>query len=873
MGSTVFGHIKTAPEEELLRRLPAPILMVDVQDRRFIFANEAMCRLLGYSEDEFLRMGISDLHPPEELPRALKRFETAVQSGGEAFESLEVLRKNGSTANVIVRGSVTDFRGKPTMCSTVTDIGTQMQLWESLKQQETQFRHLFDHLSQGVIYYDGEGNLIRVNRAALDLLGLDHASFARQKSRPPGWRVVDETRRPVGLEAVPHRIVLRTGSAVEGAVFGIQHPDRPRTTWVIASCHPERCRDTGCLLQLVTTLTDITRQRQAIDELERSKKLFERASEAALIGAWELDLVSGKLTWSPVTREIHEVPEDYEPTVASALDFYDGQESKERLRSAMMQTSRDGKRYEFQLPFRTYKGRHIWIQTNAQGVFRDGKCIRLYGTFQDITEKKKAEEDLLARQAAEASNAAKGAFLANMSHEIRTPLNAIMGFAQVLKRDEGLSMDQLRQVQTIHKSAEHLLGMINDLLDLSKIEAGQVPVNEKDLHLHDLLDEIVILFRYRAERKGLAFEFSKSSRVPAWIRTDPIKLRQVLSNLLSNAIKFTSKGKVSLYVSPSEDTDLERPVLRFLVRDTGPGIANEETSSIFDTFYQGQAGQEFGGAGLGLSISRNLAGILGGALSYEGANGNNGASFLLKLPLKPAECETRGRKRAAREVLALKAGQPDVRILVVEGMKDYQQFILDLLEPVGFKLRICEDIEKALILFHRWLPQVILVDDLGEETRRGVATIRQSPGGQSCLILLRSHQVINTDDEIREHDAVDGVINLHHNPEDFYELLEAKSSMRFDYRTVPTVSVPGPAGHVKEGFMEQLKALPESFKVVMRDAVSSGDLLKLRTELDRLKPRMPELADYLDGLATDYAYDRLLDLLKPGPPRTPGGES
>jgi signal transduction histidine kinase len=264
----------------------------------------------------------------------------------------------------------------------------------------------------------------------------------------------------------------------------------------------------------------------------------------------------------------------------------------------------------------------------------------------DITERKRAEKELrdmnrrledsietanrLAAEAA-AANATKSQFLANMSHEIRTPLNAIIGFAQMLKGDGNLTPPQAAQMRTIERSGQHLLDIINDVLDMSKIEAGRIELDETDVSLVDLLNDLERIFRDRAQAKGLALRIEREAGLPGRIRGDGRKLRQVLTNLLGNAVKFTQVGEVALRAC-MEEAPGRKSMLRVELRDTGPGISPEDQDKIFMPFEQTESGRRAGGAGLGLAISRSLVERMGGRLEVESRAGC-GSRFLLAVPV------------------------------------------------------------------------------------------------------------------------------------------------------------------------------------------------------------------------------------------------
>ncbi len=285
----------------------------------------------------------------------------------------------------------------------------------------------------------------------------------------------------------------------------------------------------------------------------------------------------------------------------------------------------------------TFDGR---VRLTANRADEIGELTRWFNAFLDsLAAQNKAEQELVrakeaadeARIAAEAANRAKSVFLANMSHELRTPLNAILGFSDLMSRDPQLTAEQKENLAIINRSGEHLLTLINDVLDMAKIESGRVTVQQQAFDLHRMLDSLIDMFRIRATDKGLKLIVDRAPDVPRFVVTDEGKLRQVLINLLSNAVKFTDEGGIGLRVKRVENGEwrveseqpaphLPRVTLHFEVHDTGPGIADQDLDSIFEPFVQSASGQKsVAGTGLGLSISRQFARLMGGELWQAGA--------------------------------------------------------------------------------------------------------------------------------------------------------------------------------------------------------------------------------------------------------------
>ncbi len=276
-------------------------------------------------------------------------------------------------------------------------------------------------------------------------------------------------------------------------------------------------------------------------------------------------------------------------------------------------------------------GDRVWVLVNAFPEFDAGVGLRqVVVTFVDITERKRADEEHLAREAAQAEGRARLAFLARMSHEIRTPLTAIIGFSRILERTVPEGTPAAGHIHTITGNAEHLLSMVNELLEFGRIDAGDTRANSDEVRLAELLKDLEDLFAHRAGEKGIAFEVRAAADAPHRFRADALKLRQILINLVGNAIKFTHTGRVEVAVQKAVGKDGRR--LIFEVRDTGPGISPDELPRLFDDYFVGETGRAAGGTGLGLPICKSLVHILGGSLEVESREGR-GSVFRFTLPL------------------------------------------------------------------------------------------------------------------------------------------------------------------------------------------------------------------------------------------------
>ncbi len=373
-----------------------------------------------------------------------------------------------------------------------------------------------------------------------------------------------------------------------------------------------------------------------------------------------------------------------------------------------------------------------------------GEHVGFATISRDITELKCSEaERHKAVEAAVAANRAKTIFLANMSHELRTPLNAILGFAQLMIRAEGLSSEHRGHIEVINRSGEHLLALINDVLEMSTIEAGRLTLHDRCFDPRRLLEDLAGMLRLRIEEKGLSFALEIEPTVPYALRGDPSKIRQVVLNLLGNAIKFTDVGGVQLRAGLRG----EAPHLRLwvAVEDSGRGIAVDELPRLFRPFEQTRSGlASEGGTGLGLTISRHFVRMMKGEIEVRSEPGR-GSSFSFEVAVSPSLTDSgRCPSEPDRRVIALAPGQPRWRLLIAEDRRQNRELLRSFLEPVGFEIREAANGEEAVEAAAEWAPHLIWMDirmpvmDGVEATQR----IKALPGGEAIVVIAISANVL-----------------------------------------------------------------------------------------------------------------------------------
>jgi PAS domain S-box-containing protein len=447
-------------------------------------------------------------------------------------------------------------------------------------------------------------------------------------------------------------------------------------------------------------------RRETAEALRRAEKQYRGIFENALEGLYVSSLAGRFIRANPALARILGYA-SVEMLIAAVNDVSRQMYADSNRRAQFLQLIHESDEItDFESEIIRPDGTRAWVSESVHAI-RDasGAIQHFEGVMADITSKREVARTLQhAKEVADKANRAKSQFLASMSHELRTPLNGILGYTQILDRDQTLTAKQRDGVEVIHQSAEHLLALINDVLDLAKIEAGKLELHAVEFNLPEFAHNAVEFFSPRAREKNLRLESSIASDLPRIVYGDSQRLRQVLFNLLGNAMKFTEQGAVIFTVERSGDLFL------FSVSDTGPGITPEDQTRLFEPFSQvGDQGQRAGGTGLGLNVSRNIVNQMGGTLRVQSRPGW-GARFWFEIALPEVLGDVLANRPPAvtRRVIGYEG--PRLRVLVADDHAPNRTVLIDLLQPLGFDMLAAHDGQEAIEIALRQRPDLVLMD-------------------------------------------------------------------------------------------------------------------------------------------------------------------
>jgi len=681
----------------LLRNASDGIHILDF-DGNIVEASDSFCAMLGYRREEVIGMNVSRwdarLGSVELLSLVRRQFEQPVRSEFETRHR----RKDGSVLDVEVSGFPLELGGQPVLFNSARDITARKAAEAAMAESERRFRSLFENMQTGLalheIVTDAAGRpvdyvFLAVNEAYGRVSGLDTQTLVGQRITEAFPAIAQDSTDWIGLFGQV---------ALSGEAQRFEAYSEGLRRWYDIVAYQTGPR------QFAALVADISERKQSEEQVRKLALAVEQSLESIAITDLDarLEYVNEAFVQNTGYRRDEAIGQN--PRILQT-----GKTPPEVFQ-AMWAALSQGQPWQGELVNRRKDGSE-YVESAVITPLRqpDGRITHYVAVKEDITDKKRTAEELdrhrhhleelvalrtgellVAKTQAEAANRAKSAFLANMSHEIRTPMNAILGLTYLLQRSE-VTPEQAGRLAKIVNAARHLLSVINDILDLSKIEVGKLQLEQSDFTLASVLDNVRLMVQDAALAKGLRVEVDGGD-VPLWLRGDPTRLRQALLNYASNAVKFTERGTVVLRARLLGE-QAGALAVRFEVRDTGPGIDPETAPRLFAAFEQADASttRKFGGTGLGLAITRHLAELMGGEAGVESQPGQ-GSTFWFTAALARGQGVMPA--AAAPEPKAehtLRLSHAGSRLLLAEDNPINREVILELLHAIGFVVDTAED--------------------------------------------------------------------------------------------------------------------------------------------------------------------------------------
>jgi PAS domain S-box-containing protein len=626
-------------------------------------------------------------------------FQRACTQGASFDEQLQLRTAGGKLRHVRVLGLAELEHGRPLRIYGLIQDNTAQ------KQQEQELRKLSRiarETDNAVILTDSAGRIEWVNEGFERITGYNRVEVLGRK---PGGFLQGPESDPAAVQLMRDALGLQESFQVDI----VNYTKEARPYWIRISCSPLKGPD-GELEGFMAIESDVTREKLDSERIRESEHHLREAQALANVGSWQADLRSGKLCWSDeVFRIFGHEPGSFTPNVQA---FHDAVHPDDlaRVNTSEQQAARTGRHDVVHRIVRPDGSvRHVHELAEAE-VDEAGQVVSMTGTVQDVTEQVEVEQRLIAaRDQAERASRAKSEFLASMSHELRTPMNAILGFAQILEYDEKLDTEQQDSVAEILQAGQHLLELINEVLDLAKIEAGRIDLCVEAVEFCPLVKECLNLMAPLAEERGI--ELSHSGIEGAWVRADRMRLRQALLNLLSNAIKYNcDHGRVTVTVHHRKEDRLE-----VQVADTGPGIPDEQLAYLFEPFNRlGAEGGDIEGTGIGLTLTRQLTEMMGGSVRVDSRVGA-GSCFTLELPLEP-DAPSAARAAATIQGASLPSGArgraaDHRKVLYIEDNLSNVKLVAQLLgRRERIELVTAHDPSMGMDLARSQQPDLILLD-------------------------------------------------------------------------------------------------------------------------------------------------------------------
>jgi len=865
-----------------------------VRNRIFEWVNPRLPAMLGLPLAQVQGASSRIIYPSDEVFAATGRKAYQALAQGKWFEfEIAMPHADGTTFVGRVLGKAVDPAAPQDGSIWIfEDITVRKQAEETLRESEKRSLEIINFIPDATFAIDTEGKVIAWNLATEEMTGVKAEEVLGQGDFIYSQPFYGE-RRPILIDLVfasddivekKYTTIRRAGAYLMGEAEMVLQGQR-RALWGVARALYD---SKGQVVGAIESIRDITERKQAEEALRDSEQRLADIFNFLPDTTFAIDL-DGKVTlWNRAAEEYTGIKAEEilgKGELAYALPFYG---VKRPLLVDLVLNADIGpgtlypqvQRKEGLIIgegyTRSFKGGEAYMLGIAAPLYDSmGKVVGAIESIRDITERKQAEEALkaahatletkvdertnelrIAKEAAEAASTAKSQFLANMSHELRTPLNAILGYSQLMQHDTELRPEQRQHLDTINRSGEHLLALINGVLEIAKIEAGRVKVEPVTFDICALFADLEVMFRLRTDAKGLQLSMSLGE-LPRYVVADENKLRQVLINLLGNAVKFTERGEIGIRAKVC-DCDGGQMHLLVEIEDTGPGIAEAEVEQAFTAFEQTQSGKRSqSGTGLGLPISRDFARLMGGDITVNSRMGQ-GSIFRVQIPVQTGEVASVKDRSRRRQVLGLVPGQGDYRILVVEDNQENRELLVRLLESVGFAVRQAVNGLEAVEVFGQWLPHFVWMDirmpvmDGLEATRRIKAT---EAGGQCTVVALTASALIEEREPIMAA-GCDGFLLKPFQVDEMFTLMAQHLGLSYVYAVQPDQDL----GARPEQL--ELKGLTAQLRQDLHEAVLILDSDRILAVVDRIAEHDAVTADILRSFVANFDFRKLLSLLE-----------
>lgn len=705
-----------------------------------------------------------------------------------------------------------------------------------------------DAIGDGILVIGRDGDIVRINEKFLDMWEITAEEWEAcdtyqdikslmsirlhsEKNEMPIQDILRPTIDRLGL----NDITLKNGRIFE-RYAGIKRID-------------------SSIVGYIWSFRDVTQRRNAEIELNRSQAFLNRIMRnlPVILFAFNLD---GKITFSRGAALTRLGLKQDELEGANVLEAYKDHPIAEDIRLALHGNVTSG----------TYDFDGVYHEVYMGPMRDNGELVGVIGISFDVTQQKRAQDIIrmgkqlqlakreaeIAQRRAEEANLAKSTFIANMSHELRTPLNSIIGFSQFLVRDRSLSDEQQEYMSLIMRSSEHLLTLINEILDMAKIESGNIQINNVDFDLAELLEGLDSIYHAKIISQDMNFIADISDDIPRYLWGDRNKIRQMLVNLLSNAVKFTESGVITLKVWSDTDNPYH---LYFQVADTGIGIAQEELPTLFEPFAQAESGKKSGsGTGLGLAITREFAELLGGHITVESEVGV-GTTFTIFVPLESAKNTVTPSNVQSASIVGIKDPDTTHKILVVDDRWENRMMLSRMLSDTGFMVKEASDGREAVQLWHTWEPHLIWMDmrmpnmDGYEATQR----IRQSEEGNDVVIIALTASAFEQDRERVMMAGCDDFLAKPFREVDLYGKLSKHLGIEFMYEDEEQSESMSSSSDANDEFSK----LPEASRRQLKQAITELNLSKVQAIVATFEAEHPELAKRILTRASVFDFDTL----------------